>query len=375
MPSQYDDYRMNPQGQANPWALGAGPQQFYAPSSSLWGGMRGPAFQSIGRGYLALSAQGGRNNAERGAMAFAGLQGAIGNQLVRSFGGMNELQDGSLLKNLGNASNWQNFATFGRSGAKRAQGQAENDRAVAVANWRNQASKQFGDVLGQQGADVRGDLQGELDAALGVGQRGMDMNATQDAMTQFQQRYQQYMLGRQQAGQARQVDAMFADPARAAQQTQRLDAEKRQGLGQLAEQYRIGQRNNAINQARRGTQGGSMDVEQQGDLNRQRDAGAAGLQSGLEARAQQYRLGDAQQKNTLMGMIYADDPNMAAMFQNTLQGIGQQGAMVRENQAIGQQMNQQRQAAQTGYSQAVGGLLSSASLPLGYYVEHRGGGA
>jgi hypothetical protein len=49
--------------------------------------------------------------------------------------------------------------------------------------------------------------------------------------------------------------------------------------------------------------------------------------------------------------------------------------LVQEQQAVNSQLSAQRGAAATGYSQALGGGMSAASKPLGYYVEHRGGGA
>ncbi len=231
----------------------------------------------------------------------------------------------------------------------------------------------MGARLGQQGADVQGDLGGELSAAIDSGGPMGDMTAVNSNLEKFQQRYNQYMLGRQRAGQARQVDAMFADPRRENGRKQQLAADRRLGQGQIAEGYRVGRRENAFSQARRGTLGSSMDVEQQGDLARGRDAAAMGLESGLSAREQQYRLGDAQQRNTLMGLIYSDDPSTAASFQRTLEGIGDQGQMVQESEAQRAQRDAQRRATATGYSQIFGGLLTSGSGMVGNAVEYAGG--
>jgi hypothetical protein len=201
-----------------------------------------------------------------------------------------------------------------------------------------------------------------------------DQGAIQNEMTKFGQRYQQYMLGRQQAGQARQVDAMMADPRRLSDRQNRLNAERTQGMGDIADQYRMSQRNNAFNQARRGMQGGSTDVEAQGGINRQRDNAAQGLQAGLDAKAQQYRLGDQQQRSQLMGLIHGGDSETAATLAATMQGLQSQGAQVQENMAINAQRQQQNSATSTGISQGLGGFLSAASKPLGYYVQNQGGG-
>lgn len=362
MADPYDYYRQQPASPQNPWALSGGdPQQYYGQSASIWGNNFRPK----------IDAEHGFGMAGLGNLYMGGLP----QNAINSFGGAHELYTGQMFKNLGNADNWRNFASYGVTGAKDAQEAAKNARIAAVARWRNQQSQAIGGRLNQYGQDVYGDLGGELDKALGAGGALGDMDKIKNRMSEFERHANEYMLGRQRAGQARKVDAMFSDPRRISDQNQKIESQKRLGMGQLAEQYRIGQRDNAFNQARRGTQGGSMDVEKQGEIGRQRDIGASSLQAGLEGRAQQYRLGDAQQKNTLMGMIYGDDPQMAAQFQNQLQGINQQGALVRETAANNQQMNAQRDAASAGYSQAFGGLLTGLSQPLGYYVEHQGGGA
>jgi hypothetical protein len=194
-------------------------------------------------------------------------------------------------------------------------------------------------------------------------------------MAKFQQRTQQYLLGRSRAAQARKVDAMMADPTRLADRQARLTAERKQGLSTIAEQYKIGARNNAFNQARRGMQGGSTDIEQQGQLGRERDATTMGLQSGLDAKAQQYRMGDQQQRAALMGLIYADDPNTAAAYQRTLEGIGEQGKLIQEQSALSSQRAALNSATSQGISQALGGAMSAAAPAVGYYAEHRGTGA
>jgi len=327
MPDTYDSYRQNPRALADPWALGGGPQQFYAPSASIWG------------------------NSTKG----------VGGKLLMT----NPM---TMLPTLG-------VNSYLGGDRRRAQDDAKNRRRMAVMEWRNKMGTQFGNVLGQQGADVRADLDPELQAALGAGGDMGDMGAINNRMTQFQQRYQQYMLGRQRAGQSRQVEAMMSDPRRLSNQQKVLQTQRAQGLGNIAEQYRIGQRNNAFNQARRGMQGGSTDVEEQGQLGRQRDSSAMGLQAGLDAQGQQFRLGNQQQKAQLMGLIHSDDPNTAAAFSRTLEGLNAQSQQVQENAAIGRQRSQLDSATSQGISQGVGGLLSAASRPLEYYVENRGGGA
>lgn len=321
--ANYDDYRFNPQASGPSFSRG-GPGQVYANSSSLWGNSFGGA-----KGVAALA--GGPM-----AMAPALLYG-----LSRSHKAKGEQEDA----------------------------EAENNRRWD--QWRGDATTQGRDQLMVGGTDVYQDLSGEYNAALD----GQDPNAIQDKLTQFQQRYQQYMLGRQRAGQARQVDAQFSDPGRRVAREQRIGAERTKGLSDIADQYKIGQRYNAFNQARRGMQGGSTDVEQQGQLGRSRDLAAGGLQAGLDAKMQQYSMQDQEQRNQLMGLIYSDDPNTAAAYSRTLEGIGKQGQLVNEQQAVGVQRDAANSAAQRGYSQAFGGLLSSASRPLEYYIDHRGGGA
>jgi len=321
----YDDYRQTPTERQDPMALGGkGPKQYYGESSSIWGNMG-----TLGRASSL-------NPMTWGAGVVKGVTGSVAGAVASE--------------------------------------KAKQARMRAVAQWRIAQGQKYSDLLGQAGADVRGDLDPEVQKALQAGGAMGDMGAVKNSMQQFQQRYQQYMLGRQQAGQARQVDAQMADPSRISQRNQRMRAERTQGMGDIAEQYRIGQRNNAFDQARRGMQGGSADVEQQGKLGRGRDVAAQGLQSGLDAKAQQYRLGDQQQRSQLMGLIYGDDPNTAAALSRTMEGLNSQGAMAQENQAISAQRSQQQSATSTGYSQALGGALSAASRPLGYYIEHNGGG-
>jgi hypothetical protein len=356
MADAYDQYRLAPQTYQNPWALQGDPQQFYGPSASVWG--------NIGKGAVAgagIGAAFGGVGAVPGAVI-----GAAVNPFRQSFQSLGDLRSGD---------SWKNLMSGGANFKKDEQNKALMQRMMAVSQWQIEQKRRLGERLSQQGADVRGDLEGELNTAIDASGKMGDMDATKDAMTKFEQRYQQYMLGRQRAGQARQVDAMMTDQGRLAARKNRLDAERKQGLGGIAEQYRIGQRDNAFNQARRGMQGGSTDVEKQGELGRGRDRAAMGLQQGLNAKAQQYRLGDQQQRSALMGLIYADDPNTAAAYQTTLDSIENQGRMVQENQALNSQMSAQKSAAATGYSQALGGLMSAGSKPLGYYVEHSGGGA
>lgn len=361
MVDAYDSYRLSPQVQADPWALGSGPQQFYGDSSSLWGN------------FLDRTREGAKAGKGAGAMAVA--QNYVPWTRIPVVGSAINAFKGQGIEGLGDANNWRNFVSFGARAGKASQEEARNNRKRAVAEWQGQQRMRLGDLLGQQGADVRQDLGGELEAAIGAGGDMGDMDATQNAMTQFQQRLQQYMLGRQRAGQARQVDAMFADPRRAAERGQRLGAERTRSLADLAEQYRVSQRGNSFNQARRGMQGSSVDVEKQGEMARQRDLGAGAIQAGLDEKSRAYRLGDEQQRNTLKGLIYADDPNMAAAFGRSLDSINEQGRLVQE-QAVARQQGQALQnATATSQSQAVGGLLTGVSKPLGYYVEHQGGGA
>jgi hypothetical protein len=225
---------------------------------------------------------------------------------------------------------------------------------------------QFEGLLRGQGEDVYRDLMPELGA--------YGKKLTQGEIQKFLLRKDQYLRGRQQAGQSRQVDAMINDPGRLWARDQRMQKERTQSLSDLADRYTVGQRYNAFNQARRGTQGGSSDVEAQGGLRRARDRGALGIQSNMDSKAQQYRLGDQQQRSALMGMIYGDDPNMASAFSRTIEGIGAQQQMASENLAMQQQNTARQNATDAGYSQAIGGALTSGSQPLSYDIEHGGGG-
>ena len=376
----YEDYRQTPQAQANLWALSRDPRQFYSDSESLWGNVG----QNAAKGAAAGTAYGAATGAMVGGVGAApgailgagvGLIAGAAAPLQQSFGGMHELYNGEMLTNLGNRDAWENLVSGGTMYRRRGTALAKVARANAVQKWRTNEQSRLGSLLDAQGADVRTDLGGELNAALGAGGRLGNMDAVKSEMAKFQQRYQQYMLGRSRAGQARQVDAMFADPQRMQQREQGLTAARNQGMGDIAEQYRIGQRENAFNQSRRGMQGSSVDVEKQGQLGRGRDASAQQLQGGIDAQRQQYRLGDQQQQNQLKGLIYSDDPNMASQFANTMQGIQRQGQQVQEQSQINQQQAARQSATSAGYSQALGGALSAGSKPLGYYVDHRGGGA
>jgi hypothetical protein len=77
----------------------------------------------------------------------------------------------------------------------------------------------------------------------------------------------------------------------------------------------------------------------------------------------------------MMGLIYSDDPNTAAAYQRTLEGIGNQGKLIQEQAAMRSQQSALSAATSQGYSQALGGAMSAASKPLGYYIDHKGGGA
>jgi len=343
MADQYDAYRYaQPAAPYNPYQIQGAPTQGYAPSSSLWGNIREP--------MVAGAVVGGNLGS-----VIPGVGTAIGATIGGGYG---------LVRGLGQS-----------KAAKEAQEAAKGRQREAVRQWRVSEYNRMLPKLGQAGADVQADLGGELQQTLAAGGEYGDQNALNDAMTKFQQRYQQYMIGRQRAGQSRQVDAMFSDPRRKNDQAQRLGAARTQGMNQIAESYRIGNRGNAFNQARRGTQGSSMDVEQRGELARGRDQSAQGLQAGLDERGRQYRLQDQQQASTLKGLIYSDDPNTAAALSRTLEGINNQGAQVRENEAIRSQRSALDSATSQNYSQAVGGLLTAGSRPMEYYLDHRGSGA
>jgi len=349
----YEDYRINPSAQPGVTTTQGGPASFRAPSSSFWGNMR-------------ENTPGGSAVA---AVPLLGQAAALGGSFTNAF-----TKDGNFVKNLGNVENWKNFASFGSHDAKKKQRAAKAKRKKSVRAWRQGESQRIGSLMDQNGSDVSMDLQGELDAALGAGGDMGDQGAINSSMTAFQDRYNRYMLGRQRAGQARQVDAMMTDPGRLAARGQRLENTRQDGIRQLADQFRMGARNNAFNQARRGTQGGSMDIEQRGDLARQRNAGGMQLQSGVDQMAQNYRLGDQRQRATLMGLIHSDDPTSAALFQNTLQGINDSNQNEQERSAQDRQMQQFRTASGAANSQILGGTLSQLGTGIGNRMDQEGTG-
>jgi hypothetical protein len=285
------------------------------------------------------------------------------------------LDKGNVLKNLSHAENWKNFVTFGQSGSSKKKREAKAKRRAAVSSWRNSESERIGSLMGQNGSDVTKDLQGELNAALGAGGDMGNQGAIESAMAAFKDRYNRYMLGRQRAVQSRQVDAMMTDPGRLAARGQRLENTRQDGIRQLADQFRMGARNNAFNQARRGTQGGSVDIEQRGDLARERNAGGRQLQAGVDQMAQNYRLGDQRQRATLMGLIHSDDPNSAALFQNTLQGINDSSQNEQERFAQDRQMQQFRTASGGANSQILGNTLTQLGTGIGNRMDQEGTGA
>lgn len=354
----YTDYRQNPAQPPDPWALGAGPQQYQAPSTDTYAHYRrGLAEPSM---YMGVG---------------PGMEFGLARSAQESFGGLHELQNGEMFNNLGSPDAYRNFATFGKTNDKKRAEQARQARIRAVQDWRNQQQTRFGDLLGQAGADVRGDLEGELGTALNAGGEMGDQNAIRGGMTAFNQRYQQYMLGRQQAGQERQVNAQYSDPGRTFGRTQRMTAARNQGLAGIAEQFRTSSRDNAFNQARRGMQGSSVDVDKQGQINRSRNTAAQGLQAGLDRESSANRQGDEQQRAQLIGLIHSDDPTLAAAFSRTMQGVQDEANNAREQQTLAGQMQQQRDASSTAQSQIFGGALTNASRPLEYYLSHQGGGA
>jgi hypothetical protein len=383
----YDSYRQDQTAPANPWALKTMPRrQADTPSLSGWGHARtlAPAFYTAGGLQPGMHAMGGEMT-PRGVLrglgagfAYSSLGGPAAialNQARQSFGGLHEIKTGEAFKNLTKLSKWKDFGSLGMSGDRDAKAEAEAARRQAVAKWRKGQMTKGAAVMGQAGMDVQMDQTKGLKKALYAGGSMGDEHKIKREMTKFQKQYQDYMLNRTRAGQARGVEAAMADPARLADQGQRLAAERTQGMEGIAEDYRIGQRNNAFNQARRGMQGSSADVEQQGKLGRGRDTAAQGMQAGLDAKAQQNKLGDEQQKAQLMGLIYADDPSMAAAFSRTMEGVNKQSQLLQEQAAVKQQQIARQGATSAGYSQAIGGAMSAGSKPLEYYLSHRGTGA
>lgn len=377
MAYDYESYRTNPALAANPYALRGSPGAFNAPSSSLWGNMRArsqegqnttlPAMAGGGFGVLGAGAASAIPGASRMASAFPAALMAAANPAT--------FAANALLGSGSSGGNLADFATFGASTARKAQDTARLRQRLAVADWQGSENERLSGELAKSGLDVRADLGGELRQAIGAGGEMGDMNAVRDAMTAFQQRYQQYMLGRQRASQVRDVDAAQSDPGLALGRTRDLNAERQRSFSDLAESYQTGARNNAFNQARRGTLGGSTDVEQRGDLSRARDTAAASIEGGLRQKAQQYQMGDAKQREALMGLIYADDPSTAAAYSRVLEGLGQQSQSLSDVYGVNRQLTGLDSATSQNYSTAIGGALSAGSRPLEYYLSNRGTGA
>ncbi|MCS7064347.1 MAG: hypothetical protein NZM04_09985, partial [Methylacidiphilales bacterium] len=214
--------------------------------------------------------------------------------------------------------------------------------------WKSDIYNKYMGEMRAHGDDVVRDLEGELRQVLAAG----DQDAIQNALLQFQQRYRDYMIGRQRAYQARTVDSMFADPRREQERAQRLVAERELGRNQINEAYRLGLIGNAMQQARRGMLGSSTDVEARGALQTARDAQFMQLESGLQEKARQYRLNDEALRQQLLGMIYTEDPMTAQQFAGMLQGIQQQGEAFREQKATEAQIGQANQLFANQISQS-----------------------
>ncbi len=322
------------------------PQQQYAPSSSFVGNIRA---RTPGGGPAWL------------ASSMLAPYAAVAGSAVHAFGGLHELKNGDFLKNLGDADSWTNFGSFGAFGARRAEDEAHMRMLAGQANWKDQASEKLRAWLGGIGTDVRTGVQPAVNKFVShLGHHPEKLQQTID----------QYLLNRSRAGQARQVDAQIADPRRLADQSRWLLASQQQQEGDLADQTHMATRNNAIQLARRGMQGSSVDVENQGQIGRERDQGAAGIAQNVEGQRQALNDNDQQSRSAMMGLIYANDPNTAKAFSAALQGIQLQGQAIGEQSNLNQQRRAQSSATGQSYGQTAGGLLSASAGPASYAISN-----
>lgn len=376
MASPYDYYlnQQTPQ-MGIPGIRSAGPNRG-AESSSVWGQMRRPLAGGAGLG----TALAGLGVLGAGPAAMGGL--AAGQGILSGLGSDESIMSTGGLRTVLNPLNYRNFnlrsaATFGSGDRSRAAQEAAQQNANAIANWRAQTQEDLNNYLRSQGPSAYRLMQQPASQVwqAGAGSTNPEdvQRAAQAQMTAFEQAMQQYLTGRKRAYEAGRVNQWMMDPNRIAQQRQDVEAQRQASMADLADQTRQQFTTSAQNLGRKGMLGSSVDASAQGEIAAERDRGAASIQQQAEQRANAYRMGDQTTRDTLMGLIYggADNAGLAqtlASLQGQSQGLGQMSQ-------IGSQRQQASNAAAQGYGQAIGGLLSAGSKPLGYYIEHQGTGA
>jgi hypothetical protein len=376
MASPYD-YYLNQQTlqMGIPGIRSAGPTRG-AESSSIWGNARRPlaAGGAAGIGLAGLGAVGLGPLAMAGAVGGQGLLAGLGSdESILSTGGLRTALNPLRYRNF----DFRNAATMGRGGARDAAEEAERANRSAITNWRAQTQEDLNNYLRSQGPSAYRLMQQPASQVwqAGAGSTNPEdvQRAAQAQMTAFEQAMQQYLTGRKRAYEAGRVNQWMMDPNRIAQQRQDVEAQRQASMADLADQTRQQFTTSAQNLGRKGMLGSSVDASAQGEIAAERDRGAASIQQQAEQRANAYRMGDQTTRDTLMGLIYggADNAGLAqtlASLQGQSQGLGQMSQ-------IGSQRQQASNAAAQGYGQAIGGLLSAGSKPLGYYIEHQGTGA
>lgn len=135
-----------------------------------------------------------------------------------------------------------------------------------------------------------------------VGQRGMQLDQLQNESDQGIR------------GGITNLDAAFSDPSREAERQQQYQTNLNSAYANLGDQYQQGSRSNAINAARRGTLGGSTDIEHQSNL-------AAAYQGGLQSAVGKAiegvrgsRDADQRQFHSLRRGLLSGDPGTQAQF-------------------------------------------------------------
>lgn len=364
MPSPYD-YYLNPQrpsGVGTPRPRSMAPTQ-YGRSSSLFGAIRQP---------VALGKLTGVGIPQ--ALLAKGLLSGMGNTANPfSFSGA---------KALVSPMNYKGFSlrdalSFGGKSAEDEEHAADQANRRAIEDWRFGTENDLTQFLRQNGPsaflDLNKQMQKVVHSAAGSGNPDEVSQAAQANMDLFNQAVQQYLLGRERKYQAGKVDQWLMDPNRLGEQQAAVQQTKEADLSDLADQTQSAMIANAQNQARKGMQGSSVDAEARGGIGRTRDEAAAGIEQNAQNLAQQYRLGDQQQAEAMKGLIFGGDSN--AGLSQMLASIQQQGQGMQDTANVQNQMTQAANATAQGYGNTFGRLLSGASKPVGYYVEHQGSGA
>ncbi len=128
---------------------------------------------------------------------------------------------------------------------------------------------------------------------------------TPDEITTLRAQHAQTKLQGSLAGQ---VNTFFDDPNRVVQQQQATNAMRTNALGDLAQQYTGAATAESQDAGRKGTQGGSYDIENRGTLDRAVQATAAGVEGQAQDQNRALRLRDQQLRTQMLANIYSQNP-------------------------------------------------------------------